>query len=185
MHGHAEAKSLVEIWMIDDERMVTAMIQVQHLRVRWTKEHRGAAAGTIRNRLPKFLPFAPPESGGAGWLQLATFDAADDYHPAMTWQAFPLVRERDGLSIEASPAFARVSVWPIGNLLLQKPNRPNFHGLIAQIPVGCRITLRVNSALDYQAQRSYVDHIMHIGYGAAPLFDLALQRTIDERVTLY
>lgn len=161
------------------------MIAIQHVVIRWSKTERGPQQGAVRNALPRAFPFAPPPADGPGWLNLVVMDAADGYRPTSTWRAFPLQADRDGIDVTARGDFAEVQVRPVGDLYLQKPSRPHFNGLIARLPFGKRVEIRVNTAYDHQDQRRYADHRLHVAYGDEARFDLPLHRTIDERAPLY
>lgn len=161
------------------------LILIQHIGIWWGKEDRGAQAGAARNALPRRFAFAPPGPGGRGWIHSIRMDARDAYAPGDKWCEFSAANS-GGIRVEPAGAFAEVSIGGGGvPLHVQKPKRPNLNGLIARLPFGQRLVLRVNTAIDGHHQRWYADHTVHIGFAEAATLDLPLFREIDERADLY
>lgn len=158
---------------------------IQHVEVRWTKYDRGPEQGAIRNALRLDFGCKPPGESAAGWLQHIRLDAPN-YAPREYWKPFPLDPERDGIRVLPQREFASVFLETRANdLYLQKPDRAHLSGLIAKLPFGQQLVIRVNAAIDGDHQRMYADHLIRIAYADAPSFDLPLFREIDERVSLY
>ncbi|WP_404365893.1 hypothetical protein AB5I39_09795 [Sphingomonas sp. MMS24-J45] len=161
-------------------------ILVQHIRIGWTKDERGAAAGTRRNALRREWPASTPRAHPGGWLQYIVMEAEQDYAPQESWTPAPLHLQQDGVGITIRGDHAEVMLDPgAAHFYLQKPARPNLRGLIARLPLGQRLILRVNTAIDGHHQRRYYDHSLQIVVGDQPTLDAPIFREMDECVLLY
>lgn len=162
------------------------MILVQRVLIRWTQADRGAAAGTIRNALPRQFPAHPPSRPAAGWLQQIEMAAAEKYALRESWQALEPGRWTDGLVVRLREDRLDVTIDPHAAIAcLQKPSRPNLAGTIALLPHGQRLVVRLNGAMDWRGPRTYLDYTLHVAFADSATFDLPLFREIDERVVLY
>lgn len=158
------------------------VLAIQHVHLHWDKSGRGADAGTLRNALPRALPFQAPGASEAGWLHRISFDARTRYQQDEAWHdlvrmegsSLPVATRIDGDHLRIKPL-----VW-VGT-----PRRPHLNGWIARLPFGQRLSFRINSKADGDHDRWYVEDHLHIGWADRCTLDLPLFRDIDERVLLY
>jgi hypothetical protein len=160
------------------------LIAFQHILIQWTKDDRGPEDGAVRKALPRSLPFAPPGDPGGDWQHRIVFRSDDHYIPHERWQPGRPER-RDGISVIPSPERADILFHRRQGIHLQKPSRPGFEGLVARLPFGMRLVIRLNTASDGEHQRLYLEHTIHIGFADVATLDLPLHREMDERVDLY
>ena len=159
------------------------MIALQHIQLFWTKWERGAEDGAIRNRIPRKMPFVPPGDPKLDWvhhLHLRT-DSEGKYRPREHWlQRLPT--SEDGIVVRMRGNICEVS---FAGALQGKLHRPHFHGLIAKLPFGQLLTIKINGASDGDHQRFYFEDTFHVAYADTATLDLPLYRLIDERKLLY
>jgi hypothetical protein len=165
---------------------VTLKLALQHLEIVWSKESRGTHDGhraAERNAVPRSFPFAPPGEAEQGWFQQVTLDSGDRFAPRVRWTR---MEEMDAHYLPLRWRQDGDFHW-IGrrNLFLQKPKRPNLDQWFAKLPIGKRLVLRVNTAIDWENVREYREHHLIIGWSKAAMLDLPLFREIDERELLY
>lgn len=159
---------------------------IQHVQLIWSKESRGTHDGhraAERNAVPREFGFAPPGEAEQGWLQKVTLESGDRFTPRESWTR-----------IEAMDAAYLPLRWRreddyhwigLKNLFLQKPKRPNLQQWFARLPIGKRLILRVNTAIDWEGVREYREHHLIIGWSEAGTLDLPLFREIDELELMY
>ena len=161
------------------------MIAVQHIAIHWTKWDRGPAAGARFKAVPRQLPFAPPGDVVGDWVHHVRYDSQREPSYAMreAWSARRPVAD-DGVTIRTVGDVAEVH-FAAGHVYQGKVHREHFTGLVARLPFGQRLVIRVNGASDGDHQRYYSEHTIHIGFADTATLDLPLFRDIDERVPLY
>jgi hypothetical protein len=162
----------------------SSVIAFQHILIQWTKDDRNPLDGAARKALPRALPFLPPGDPAGDWRHWIEYRSRDDYVAHERWLT-GRPEKRDGIVAIPASNNADIFFYPRQGIHLQKPLRPRLAGLIARLPFGKRLIVRLNTASDGDHQRLYYEHIVHFGFADIATLDLPLHREIDERVVLY
>lgn len=161
------------------------MIALQHISIHWTKWDRGPMAGMLRKRIPRTLPFMPPGNEAANWVHTARYASREDssYQLTESWDE-RMPEGWDGIRVrprkQAAEIYFDPEYVPQGKL-----RRAHFAGLVARLPFGQKLVIRINGVSDGDHQRLYSEHVFHIGFAEVATLDLPTFREIDETLPLY
>ena len=181
-HGSIRCRSLKDANRSPKHR---TMIALQHIGIYWTKWDRGPRAGALRKALPRTLPFVPPGDASANWVHNARYDSREDstYQLLESWGE-RLPKDWDGVRVRPRDGVAEVYFDP-EYVPQGKLRREHFSGLIARLPFGQKLVIRINGVSDGDHQRYYSEHVFHIGFADIATLDLPTFREIDEMLPTY
>lgn len=119
------------------------------------------------------------------WVHLVRYDSRGDstYQVRESWEQ-RMPEGWDGVRVRPQRNVAEVHFDP-QYVPQGKLRRDHFKGIVARLPFGRKLIIRINGVSDGDHQRLYSEHVLHIGFADTATLDLPLFREIDELVALY